>query len=90
VVGDNAGAFQPVIGQLIEGVVMRVQDCEVTIYHGSVHDSLVAISSFDSGTNTASLGWDMRAWYRWFNEQYVPMKQREDQELASAAAGVTP
>jgi hypothetical protein len=32
----------------------------------------------------------MRAWYRWFNEQYVPMKQREDQELASAAAGVTP
>jgi len=90
VVGDNAGAFQPVIGQLIEGVVMRVQDCEVTIYHGNVHDSLVAMSSFDSGTDTAALGWDMRAWFRWFNEQYVPMKQREDQELAKAAAGVAP
>ena len=90
VVGDNAGAFQPVIGQIIEGVVMRVQDCEVTIYHGSVHDSLVAISSFDSGTDTTALGWDMRAWYRWFNEHYVPMKQREDQELAKAGAVVAP
>lgn len=90
VVGDNAGAFQPVIGQIIEGVVMRVQDCEVTIYHGSVHDSLVAISSFDSGADTTALGWDMRAWYRWFNEHYVPMKQREDQELAKAGAVVAP
>lgn len=84
VVGDNAGAFQPVIGQLIEGVVMRVQDCAVTIYHGGVHDSLIAMSTFDSGMDTSYLGWDMRAWYQWFNEQYVPLKQRQDQELAAA------
>ena len=85
VVGDNAGAFQPVIGQLIEGVVMRVQDCVVTIYHGGVHDALVAMSTYDSGMDTSALGWDIRAWHRWFNEQYVPLKQRQDEELAKAA-----
>lgn len=86
VVGDNAGAYQPVIGQLIEGVVMRVQDCAVTIYHGGVHDALVAMSTYDSGTDTSALGWDIRAWHRWFNEQYVPMKKRQDEELAKASA----
>jgi hypothetical protein len=40
--------------------------------------------------DTTALGWDMRAWYRWFNEHYVPMKQREDQELAKAGAVVAP
>jgi hypothetical protein len=85
VVGDNAAGFQPVIGQLIEGVVMQVQDCVVTIYHGGVHDSLVAMTTYDSGSDTGKLAWDMRAWARWFNETYVPLKQREDKELAAAA-----
>ena len=88
VVGDNAGAYQPVIGQLIEGVVLRVQDCAVTIYHGGVHDSLVAMAAYDSGMDVSSLGWDIRAWHRWFNEEYVPFKRRQDEELAKAAAQV--
>jgi hypothetical protein len=88
VVGDNAGAYQPVIGQLIEGVVLRVQDCAVTIYHGGVHDSLVAMAAYDSGMDVAALGWDIRAWHRWFNEEYVPFKRRQDEELAKAAAQV--
>ena len=86
VVGDNSGAFQPVIGQLIEGVVMRVQDCAVTIYHGGVHDSLVAMSSYDTGTDTSNLGWDMAAWARWFDGTYVPFKQEQDRRLAAAAS----
>jgi len=86
VVGDNSGAFQPVIGQVIEGVVMEVQDCIVTTYRGDVHDALVAMSTFDSGTDTAQLAWNMHSWYKWFNEQYVPLKQRQDQELAKAQA----
>ena len=86
VVGDNAAGFQPVIGQLIEGVVMQVQDCVVTIYHGGVHDSLVAMTTYDSGADTGRLAWDMRGWARWFNETYVPLKQREDRELAAAAS----
>lgn len=87
VVGDNAGAYQPVIGQIIEGVVMRIQDCAVVIYHGGVHDALVAMTTYDAGMDTSANGWDIRAWARWFDEQYVPLKRRQDEELARASAG---
>ncbi len=86
VTGDNSGAFQPVIGQILEGVVMRVADCVVTTYRADVHNSLISMTSFDTGTDTARLDWNMQAWWRWFNEEYVPFKQREDEELARAAA----
>lgn len=92
VTGDNSGAFQPVIGQVYEGVVMRVRDCVATTYRADVHNSLVSMSSFDTGTDTARLDWNMRAWWEWFNTEYVPFKQREDQELArrqAAEAGPT-
>jgi hypothetical protein len=90
VVGDNAAAFQPVIGQILEGVVFRVQDCVATAYHGGVHDALVAMTTFDSGTDTASIGWDMRAWATWFDHTYVPLKKRQDEQLAKAASAAAP
>ena len=94
VTGDNSGAYQPIIGQILEGVVMRVADCVVTTYRADVHNSLISMSTFDSGMDTASLDWNMQAWARWFNEQYVPLKQREDQQLAAASttrpAGTSP
>lgn len=85
VVGDNSGAFNPIIGQVIEGVVMRVADCIVTTYRGDVHHSLVSMSSYDWGRDTSHLAWNMPAWARWFNEEYVPFKRRQAQEQARAA-----
>jgi hypothetical protein len=90
VTGDNSGAFQPVIGQIREGVVMRVADCVATTYRADVHNSLLAMASFDTGEDLARIGWDMRAWWRWFNDEYVPFKRREDEALARAAAAKTP
>ena len=86
VVGDNAGAFQPVIGQLITGVVLRVNDCMATVYHGGVHDSLVSMTSFDSGADTSGIGWAVRDWARWFDGTYVPLKKAQDERLAKAGA----
>jgi hypothetical protein len=46
------------------------------------------MAAYDSGMDVAALGWDIRAWHRWFNEEYVPFKRRQDEELAKAAARV--
>jgi hypothetical protein len=90
VTGDNSGAFQPVIGQVYEGVVFRIQDCVATVYHGGVHDSLVAMTTYDSGMDTAGIGWDMRAWRAWFDTTYVAIKRRQADELAAAVTPSTP
>ena len=81
VVGDGAGAFQPVMGSLQTGVLMRVQDATVYTYRTDAHQSLVALTSRDWGQSTADMGWDMKKWWEWFNGEYVPFKQAQ---LASA------
>ncbi|MCA9284173.1 MAG: hypothetical protein KDA22_03090 [Phycisphaerales bacterium] len=89
VVGGNAGAFQPVIGIVYEGTLLRVIDAVAVNYRIDVHNSLVAMTSNDWGQSTAGLGYDMPAWYAWFNEVYVPYKQEQQRviELAQQAAG---
>ncbi|MSR44776.1 MAG: hypothetical protein EXS15_05385 [Phycisphaerales bacterium] len=77
VVGDRAGAFQPVLGTLQTGVLMRVQDAMVYTYRTDVHQSLVAMTTRDFGQSTADHGWDMKHWWVWFNTEYVPFKQAQ-------------
>lgn len=77
VTGDNSGAFQPVIGTIYEGVVMRVTDALAITYRSDVHNSLVAMTTMDWGQSTAGLGWDPARWARWYNEEYVPFKQAQ-------------
>ncbi|MBX3356697.1 MAG: hypothetical protein KF724_13460 [Phycisphaeraceae bacterium] len=82
IVGDNSGAFAPVIGAVYEGVVLRVQDAVAYSYRTDLHEALVSMTSADFGESTAHLGYDMRAWWQWFNEEYVPFKQRQAEALA--------
>ena len=86
VVGNGAGAFQPVIGSLQTGVLMRVHDATVYTYRSDVHHSLVALTSRDSGQSTADLGWDMKRWWQWFNTEYVPMKQAQAANQSASAS----
>lgn len=74
VAGDNAGAFQPIIGVVSDGAVLRVQDAVVIEYRPFVHQSLVNMTTLDSGQSTASLGYNIQAWWTWYNETYVPFK----------------
>ncbi len=82
VVGDRTGAFQPIVGSLQTGVLMRVQDAMVYTYRSDVHQSLVALTTRDFGASTVDNGWDMKRWWTWFNTEYVPYKQ--------ARAGIPP
>ena len=72
IVGNGSGAFQPVIGSVASGVVMRVQDAVVYTYRADVHNALVSLTTRESGQATADFGWDMARWWAWFNAEFVP------------------
>lgn len=86
VVGDGAAAFTPVIGNLQTGVLMRVQDAMVYNYRSDVHQSLITLTTRDFGASTADMGWDIKRWWQWFNEVYVPFKQARAATDAAPAA----
>ncbi len=85
VVGDSSGAFAPVVGVINEGVVMRAVDAVVIVYRTEVHGALVRLTTEDFGASTAHLGYDMRKWWLWYNEEYVPYKN-EQARLAGLGA----
>ncbi len=89
VTGDGAGAFQPVIGQVTEGFVMRVTDAIAIIYRTEVHHALVGITSRATGTDTSGNGWSFTAWRDWYNDDFLAIARARANALtdADAAAG---
>lgn len=85
VVGSGSGAFQPVMGIVSEGVVMRVMDAVVISYRTVVHESLVNLTTSDWGQETEPMGYNIRSWWDWYNTQYIPYK-RHQLETAQAEA----
>ena len=81
VVGNGSAAFNPVVGHVYEGTVLAIQDAVVVVYRTEVHTALVNLSTRDWGRSTEHLGWDMKQWWTWYNDQYVPHK------IAQAEAG---
>jgi hypothetical protein len=77
VVGDSAGAFQPVVGVVNEGIVLRATDAVVIVYRTVIHTALVAMTTADWGQSTAHLGYDRNAWWAWYNDVYVPFKREQ-------------
>ncbi len=71
IVGSGAGAFRPIPGIVQEGAILRVVDAVVIFYRTEVHRVLVRMTTDDWGQSTAHLGYDMRAWWHWYNEEYV-------------------
>ncbi|NNM26036.1 MAG: hypothetical protein HKO59_08640 [Phycisphaerales bacterium] len=86
VVGDNSGAFEPVLGVVSEGIVLRVTDAVVIVYRTVIHNALVAMTSRDWGRPTDDMGYDMRRWWEWYNEEYLPYK-RDQHRLDPPAGG---
>lgn len=84
VVSDSAVAFDPTIGVINEGTLVRIHDATVTIYREEINRSLTSLSSRAWGRSTRSLGFDTEAWKRWYIQEFLPA-QREA-ELAKAAA----
>jgi len=88
-VGNNVAAYQPVLGLVSEGCVLRVMDAVVVVYRTEVHRALVNLTTRDWGRSTEHLGYDVAAWWRWYNAQYTPFKN-EQARLAELAGPVEP
>ena len=90
VAGNNSGAFEPIVGILNEGTVMRVMDAVVVVYRTEVNRSLVNLTSNDWGQSTEHLGYNINDWWNWYNDTYVPYKNAQYQlEQAREKAGMT-
>ena len=85
VTGDGSGAFQPVIGQILEGFVMRVMDAVVVIYRTEVHRSLVGITSRATGADTSGNGWSFTAWQDWYNDEFLATASERAAEAVDAS-----
>lgn len=77
VVGSGAGAFQPIPGVVSSGTILRVVDAVAIFYRTEVHRVLVQMTTDDWGEPTAGLGYDIRAWWEWYNGEYLPYKNRQ-------------
>ena len=84
VVGSGSAAFRVIPGVVQEGVILRVVDAVVIFYRTEIHRSLVAMTTHDSGQSTAHLGYDMKAWWVWYNDEYVVFKNRQVREARLA------
>jgi hypothetical protein len=90
VVGDASGGFEPVIGIVSEGVVMRVMDAYVIEYRTPVHLALVNLATQDWGQPTANMGYNIQSWWDWYNDEYVPYKREKAREAELSKTPANP
>ena len=87
VVGRGGVIQKPIVGVVGSGTVLEIGDGIATNYRHDVHESLVSLSTRDWGRSTGFLGWDMRGWWSWYNDDYVPFK-REQSRLNRQSSGL--
>lgn len=84
VVGDNAVAFDPTVGVVTDGVILRVIDAYVITYRVDVHNALTALASDGwGGQPTTQLGWDNQKWRDWYTSEFLPFREKADAALAA-------
>ncbi len=84
VVGDNAVGFDPEIGVVSEGVVLRVRDAVIQVYRYDVHNALVGMTTEDWGESTADMGFDVKKWRQWYLEEYRPYKVAQAEHVSGS------
>ncbi len=89
VVGDASGAFQPIVGTIFEGSLLRIMESVVEIYRTEVHASLAAVIDRTTGEPAPALGYERDQWLAWTRDELPPLlarKTQRDVEAANVAA----
>lgn len=77
VVSNNAVAFDPQIGVLSEGVLLRIHQAAVTAFRTEIHTGLVDWTSAAWGQPTGHLGYEPDAWNRWYDDEFLPSRHSQ-------------
>jgi hypothetical protein len=90
IVGGASTSFQPVIGTVYEGSLLRVMESKVEIFRTEVHDSLAAVIEETTGQPAPPFGYDSDRWMVWYRDEFPLLAEahrvaRED----AATAGRT-
>lgn len=84
VVSNNAVAFDPQIGVLSDGVLLRIHQAVVTAFRTEIHTNLVDWTSGAWGHPTGHLGYEPDAWKRWYDNEFVPSREAEPEAVEPA------
>jgi len=88
IVGGASTSFQPVIGTVYEGSLLRVMESKVDIFRTEVHDSLAAVIEETTGQPAPPLGYDRDRWMAWYRDEFPRLTEahRIAQEDAATAS----
>lgn len=74
IVGNSAVAFDPQIGVITDGVMLRIHDAVVTAFRTEIHRTLVDWTTAEWGKPTGALGYDAKDWTEWYTDEFLPSR----------------
>lgn len=85
VAGGASTSFQPVIGTVYEGSLLRVMESHVEIFRTEVHDSLAMVVEQATGQPAPPLGYDRDRWMAWYQREFPRLAEAHRVALEEAA-----
>ena len=82
IVGDGSGAFQPIVGSVFEGSVLRIMESVVVIYRTEVHYTLLAIVERETGMPPPPFGFDQERWAKWYADDFPQLARAQAERVA--------
>ena len=84
IVSERAVAFDPVVGIVNTGVLLKVKDAAVTVYRDAVHSALLNLTREATGKDYGGLGFDRDIWTKVYEDEIKPvvMAKLAEQEEA--------
>jgi hypothetical protein len=84
IVGDASTSFQPVLGTIYEGSLLRIMESMVEIYRTEVHIGLERVVEQTTGMPAPPLGYDTDRWMTWYRDEFPALAARHADSIRRA------
>jgi hypothetical protein len=84
IVGDSSTSFQPVIGTVYEGSLLRIMESMVEICRTEVHVALEDVVVHNTGMPAPPLGYERERWLAWYRDEFPRLAALRQAELEQA------